>query len=200
MAKKKQMGRRVEGWKAKSWYKVYTPDQLGKYYIGDTIAADPDIVVGRVLQTTLGEIINDYARQNVKMRFRIASVAGDAAYTEFVGHEVTRDYLRSLVKRRTTRIDAHIPVTTKDGKNLLLTVTCYTLTRANLSQTHAIRGMITKFVTEQVQNGDINAFLNSIVTGEISKELFKMLKEVFPIRRVEVIKSKVEIPSIVVAA
>ena len=199
MAKKKQMGRRVEGWKAKSWYKVYTPDQLGKYYIGDTIAADPDLVVGRVLQATLGEIINDYARQNVKMRFRIASVAGDSAYTEFVGHEVTRDYLRSLVKRRTTRIDAHIPVTTKDGKNLLLTVTCYTLTRANLSQTHAIRGMITKYVTEQVQNGDINVFLNNIVSGEISKELFKMLKDVFPIRRVEIIKSKVEIPNIVIA-
>ena len=41
MAKKKQIGRRVEGWKAKSWYKVYTPDQLGKYYLGDTIANDP---------------------------------------------------------------------------------------------------------------------------------------------------------------
>ena len=199
MAKKKQIGRRVEGWKAKSWYKVYTPDQLGKYYLGDTIANDPEAVVGRVMQTTLGEIINDYARQNVKMRFRVANVAGDAAYTEFVGHEVTRDYLRSLVKRRTSRIDAHIPVTTKDGKNLLLTVTCYTLTRANLSQTHAIRGIITKYVMEQVQNGDINAFVNNIVTGEISKELFKMLKEVFPIRRVEIIKSKVEIPVISVA-
>ncbi|MGB8821393.1 MAG: 30S ribosomal protein S3ae, partial [Methanoregula sp.] len=29
MAKKKQVGRRVEGWKAKSWFKVYTPDNLG---------------------------------------------------------------------------------------------------------------------------------------------------------------------------
>ncbi len=37
MAKKKQVGRRVEGWKAKSWYKVYVPDNLGKMYIGDTI-------------------------------------------------------------------------------------------------------------------------------------------------------------------
>ena len=93
MARKKQIGRRVEGWKAKSWYKVYTPDQLGKYYIGDTISNDPEGVVGRVMQTTLGEVINDYSRQNVKMRFRIASVAGDSAYTEFIGHEVTKDCL-----------------------------------------------------------------------------------------------------------
>jgi small subunit ribosomal protein S3Ae len=194
MVKKKQVGRRVEGWKAKSWYKVYTPDNLGKTFIGDTIANDAESVVGRVMQTTLGEITNDYARQNVKMRFRVASVAGDSAYTEFIGHEMTRDYLRSLVKRRTSRIDCHIPITTKDGKKVELTVTCYTLTRANLSQVHAIRSMITGRVTEWATAGDMNQLLNGIIAGEISKELFKVLKLVFPIRRVEIIKSKVEIP------
>lgn len=156
--------------------------------------------MGDRLGTTARKGYNDCSRQNVKMRFRIASVAGDSAYTEFIGHEVTKDYLRSLVKRRTTRIDSHIPLSTKDGKKLLLTVTCYTLTNANLSQTHAIRGMMTKYVLEQVKSGDLNAFVNSIVTGEISRELFKMLKVVFPIRRVEVIKSKVEVPSFSAAA
>ncbi|MFA5269734.1 MAG: 30S ribosomal protein S3ae, partial [Methanoregula sp.] len=47
MAKKKQVGRRVEGWKAKSWFKVYVPDNLGKAYIGDTIANDAESVKGR---------------------------------------------------------------------------------------------------------------------------------------------------------
>ncbi len=194
MARKKQVGRRVEGWKAKSWYKVYTPENLGKAYLGDTIANDAESVVGRVMQTTLGEILNDYSRQNVKMKFRIAEVAGDSAYTEFIGHELTRDYLRSLVKRRTSRIDSHIPITTKDGKKVELTVVCYTLSRANLSQVHSIRGIITRKVLATATEGDLAALLNGIITGEISKELFKDLKLVFPIRRVEVIKSKVEVP------
>lgn len=193
MAKKKQVGRRVEGWKAKSWYKVYTPDSLGKVYIGDTIANDPDSVMGRVMRTTLGEITNDYSRQNVKMKFRVSNVTGDAAYTEFIGHELTRDYLRSLVKRRTSRIDAQVPITTKDGKKVDLTVTCYTLTRANLSQTHAIRGLMAGKVQEIAKEVDFNGLLNGIVTGEISKELFKSVKPLFPVRRVEVIKSKVGI-------
>ena len=72
MEKKKQVGRRVEGWKAKSWYKIYTPESLGKAYIGDTIASDPESVVGRIIQTTLGEILNEYSRQNVKMKLHIA--------------------------------------------------------------------------------------------------------------------------------
>jgi len=195
MAKKKQVGRRVEGWKAKNWYRVFAPENLGKTYIGDTIANDPANVVGRVMQTTLGEIINDYAKQNVKMRFRIANVAGDAAYTEFIGHEVTRDYLRSLVKRRTSRIDSHVPITTKDGKKITLTVTCYTLARANDSQIHAIRHEITKQVAGIGQAAEMNQLLNGIVTGEISKEVFKSVKGIFPVRRVEVIKSKVEVPA-----
>ena len=191
MARKKQVGRRVEGWKTKSWYKVYTPENLGKAYIGDTIANDAENVVGRVMQTTLGEITNDYAKQNVKMRFRIASVAGDSAYTEFMGHELTRDYLRSMVKRRTSRIDCNVPVTTKDSKKVSLTVTCYTLSRANLSQAHAIRGAIAEKVRSHASEGDFNDLINGIVTGEISKEVFKSIKEIFPVRRVEIIKSKV---------
>jgi len=192
MAKKKQVGRRVEGWKAKSWFKVHTPDTLGKVYIGDTIANDAESAVGRIMTATLGEIVNDYAKQHMKMSFRIATVTGDAAYTEFVGHEVTRDYLRSLVKRRSSRIDTVVPVTTKDGKKVRLTICTYTFARANLSQEHAIRNAILQAVAAQGQAWDLTALLNGIVSGEISRDLFKAVKTIYPTRRVEVIKSRVE--------
>jgi small subunit ribosomal protein S3Ae len=192
MAKKKQVGRRVEGWKAKSWFKVHVPDNLGKAYIGDTIANDAESVVGRIMTATLGEITNDYAKQHMKMSFKIANVTGDSAYTEFVGHEVTRDYLRSLVKRRSSRIDCIVPVTTKDGKKVRLTICCYTFARANISQEHAIRNAIMQAVAVQAQAWDLNTLLNGIVSGEISRDLFKAVKTIYPTRRVEIIKSRVE--------
>jgi len=192
MAKKKQVGRRVEGWKAKSWFKVHVPDNLGKAYIGDTIANDAESAVGRIMTATLGEIMNDYAKQHVKMSFKIANVTGDSAYTEFVGHEVTRDYLRSLVKRRSSRIDCQVPILTKDGKKVRLTICCYTFARANISQEHAIRNIITATVTAQSAAWDLNTLLSGIVSGEISRDLFKAVKTIYPTRRVEIIKSKVE--------
>jgi len=192
MAKKKQVGRRVEGWKAKSWFKVHTPDNLGKVFIGDTIANDAESVVGRIMTSTLGEITNDYAKQHMKMSFKIASVAGDAAYTEFVGHDVTRDYLRSLVKRRSSRVDCHVPLVTKDGKKVHLTISCYTFARANISQEHAIRKIITEAVKAQASAWDLTTLVNVIVSGEISRDLFKAVKIIYPTRRVEIIKSKVE--------
>lgn len=189
---KKQVGRRIEGWKAKSWFKVHVPENLGKAYIGDTIANDAGSVVGRIMQATLGEITNDYAKQHIKMQFKIATVTGDAAYTEFVGHEVTRDYLRSLIKRRSTRVDCLIPIVTKDAKKVRLTVSCYTLARANVSQVHAIRNAITANVLAQAAAWDLNTLVIGIVTGEISRDLFKVVKALYPVRRVEIIKSKVE--------
>ena len=192
MAKKKQVGRRVEGWKAKSWFKVHVPDNLGKAYIGDTIANDAESVVGRVMTATLGEITNDYAKQYMKMNFKIATVTGDSAYTEFVGHEVTRDYLRSLVKRRSSRIDTIVPIVTKDGKKVRLTVCTYTFARANISQEHAIRNAIMQAVAAQSSAWDLTTLLNGIVSGEISRDLFKAVKTIYPTRRVEVIKSRVE--------
>ncbi len=192
MAKKKQVGRRVEGWKAKSWYRVHTPDNLGKVFIGDTIANDADNVIGRIMTSTLGEITNDYAKQHMKMSFKINSVAGDSAYTEFVGHDVTRDYLRSLVKRRSSRIDCHVPLVTKDGKKVQLTISCYTFARANISQEHAIRKIITEAVKAQASAWDLTTLVNVIVSGEISRDLFKAVKIIYPTRRVEIVKSKVQ--------
>ena len=192
MAKKKQVGRRVEGWKAKSWFKVYVPDNLGKAYIGDTISSDVETVKGRIMQSTLGEILNDYGKQHIKMRFKINEVTGDAAYTEFVGHEVTRDYLRSLVKRRSSRIDCMMLVVTKDNKKVRLTISVYTFARANIAQEHAIRKAIMTSVAAQAPAWDLTTLVNGIVSGEISRDLFKSIKTIYPTRRVEVIKSKVE--------
>ena len=192
MVKKSQIGRKVEGWKAKGWYKIHVPEVFGKTYIGDTISNDPATVQGRILQTTLGEIIQDYTKQHIKIRVKVTSVTGDAAYTEFVGHELTRDYMRSMVKRRTSRIDTILPVTTKDAKILRITMTCLTLTRANLSQVHAIRSAMTQFIQSYAAQREFPAFVKEMVSGEVTKELFKLVKPIYPVRRVEIVKSRVE--------
>ena len=75
-----------------------------------------------------------------------------------VGHELTRDSMRSMVKRRTSRIDTILPVTTKDGKVLRITMTCLTLTRANLSQVHAIRSAMTRFIQSYAAQREFPAF------------------------------------------
>jgi small subunit ribosomal protein S3Ae len=137
-------------------------------------------------------VTQDYAKQHVKLRVKVTNVAGDSAYTEFQGHEMTRDYLRSMVKRRTSRVDLVIPVTTKEGKRLRVTVTCFTLSRANMSQVHAIRLAMLQYMGRHAQELDLNTLIREIVSGDLSKDLAKILKTIYPVRRVDVIKSRME--------
>ena len=197
--KRNKLEEELKAGRPRAGTKVYTPDQLGKYYLGDTIANDPESVVGRVMQTTLGEIINDYARQNVKMRFRVANVAGDAAYTEFVGHEVTRDYLRSLVKRL-------------DFTDRCPYTGYYQGRQRPPPYGHLLYSHPGKPFADpcyqghyyEIRDGTGPEWRHQRICQQHRhrrdfKRVFKMLKEVFPIRRVEIIKSKVEIPVISVA-
>ncbi len=194
MAVKKQPGRRVEGWKAKNWYKIYSPDNVGKVYLGETVANEPEKLVGRVISTPLSELVNDYQKQNVKMKFAVTNVAGDSAYTDFIGHEYARDYIRSLVKRRTSRIDSVVNFVTKDGYKVRATITCFTLSRADQSQQHIIRKMLTDDLLAVGTSQEMGVFINNIINGETTKELFRKIKEMYPVRRVEIIKTKVELP------
>jgi small subunit ribosomal protein S3Ae len=143
MAKKKQVGRRVEGWKAKSWFKVHVPDNLGKAYIGDTIANDAESVVGRIMTATLGEITNDYAKQHMKMSFKIATVPAMRHTPSSLATKSPATTSARLSSAGAPASTAIVPLVTKDGKKVRLTICCYTFARANLSQEHAIRNAIT---------------------------------------------------------
>ena len=59
-------------------------------------------------------------------------------------------------------------------------------------QEHAIRKVITDSVIAQAGAWDLTTLVNGIVSGEISRDLFKAVKTIYPTRRVEIIKSKVE--------
>jgi len=59
-------------------------------------------------------------------------------------------------------------------------------------QEHAIRKVITETLAAQAAAWDLTTLLNGIVSGEISRDLFKAVKTIYPTRRVEIIKSKVQ--------
>jgi ribosomal protein S3AE len=61
-------------------------------------------LVGRIIESTLYDITNDFSHQYMKIFFQVKEIDGKTARTIFKGHEYSRDYLRSLVRRRTTKV------------------------------------------------------------------------------------------------
>ncbi|OPY50253.1 MAG: 30S ribosomal protein S3Ae [Methanosaeta sp. PtaU1.Bin060] len=199
MARRSQ--RKADSRKAKLWYKVVSPEMFGRAPFGETIANDPERIVGRIIETTLGDLTNNFSKQNTKLRFRVDRVAGDSAYTKFLGHEMTTDYVRSLVKRRTSRIDTIVDVTTTDGYQVRIKPSCFTVKRARANQVKCIRELSKKVILEKSKSLDLNQLIQDVVLGKLSLEIYKEAKMIYPLRRVEVRKTEIITePSTVAAA
>jgi len=177
-------------WRGKDWYTVMSPPYFGGVELGALPADDPSKIVGRVVDSTLFEITNDFAHQYLKMHFKVTDIEGKRARTIFKGHEYSRDYLRSLVRRRTTRVDGILDVTTTDGYKLRLAVCVFTLWRIKSSQEQAIRAVLKKIIEEKAGALTFDQFVQELVLGKIASDIYNEAKGVAPLRHVGIRKSK----------
>ncbi len=186
----RKAAKKVDAFRAKNWYQILAPAEFNRANIGETLADDPAKIMGRIIEATLGDITGDWTKQNTKMIFRIDEIGGNNAYTSFLGHELTKDYMRSLVKRRTSKIDANLVVTTKDGFKVRVKPVVLTVKRARTSQIESIRKIMVTVVNNRGKEMGFNEFINDIVTGKVASEIYKSTKNIYPLRRVEVGKTE----------
>ncbi|TET24850.1 MAG: 30S ribosomal protein S3ae [Candidatus Bathyarchaeum sp.] len=186
----KRRGRIKDKWRNKKWYTVMSPPYFGGVELGAIPADDPSKLIGRIVDSTLYDITNDFAHQYLKLYFRVEEVEGKTARTVFKGHEYSRDYLRSLVRRRTTRVDGIFNVTTKDNYGLTLAVSVFTLSRIKTSQEQVIRSIMSKIVKEKASTLTFDQFVQELVLGKVASDIYNDSKKISPLRHVGVRKSK----------
>ena len=191
MAKAKQRRRVRDTWKEKSWYTIKTPVNFEDKEIGETPARDPELLIGRGVEVTMRELTGDFSKQYIKLRFEIDNVAGDVANTKFTGHKTTTDYVRSMIRRGTSRIDASAIVTTKDGRKIKLQVLAVTIRRAKSSQQRYMRSVIEDLILETASEKTFDDLVKVVVNGKLASEIYHNAKKIYPLKRVEIIKSKV---------
>jgi len=177
-------------WRGKDWYTVVSPSYFGGTELGSVPSDDPSKVVGRVVDATLYDLTNDFAHQYLKMYFQVSNVEGKTARTIFRGHEYSRDYLRSLVRRRTTRVDIVLNVTTKDGYKLRLAFCGFTLARIRTTQERATRALMKKIAEEKAAALTFDQFVQEVVLGKIASDIYNEAKKVAPLRHVGIRKSR----------
>ena len=169
---------------------VVAPPFFGNVELGSLPAEEPEQLIGRVVEATLYDITSDFSHQYLKMFFQINTIDGKTAHTLFKGHEYSRDYLRSLVRRRTTKVDGLFNLTTKEGYKLRVAVSALTLSRIKTSQEQLIRNMMDKIVNEKAAALTLDQFVQEMVLGKIASDVYNQAKKVAPLRHVGIRKSK----------
>jgi len=177
-------------WRSKAWYMVVAPPFFGNVELGALPAEETEQLMGRVVEATLYDITSDFSHQYLKMFFQINEIDGKTAHTLFKGHEYSRDYLRSLVRRRTTKVDGLFNLITKDGYKLRIAVSALTLSRIKTSQEKLIRNMMEKIINEKAATLTMDQFVQEMVLGKIASDVYNKAKKVAPLRHVGIRKSK----------
>lgn len=180
--KAKRSRRQVDTWKAKEWYDVYAPKMFEENFVGSIPSGTPDTLTGRVIETILYFLTDNMADRSTKLRFKITSVTGTKCTSQFYGHDTTRDYIRSMVRRGSSRIDGIIPVTTQDGIKMRVSVSIFTNGRAKASQQTTMRKIMRDVLVEHATSEDFPKFVHGLVFGRIEHNIQNVAKEIYAIR------------------
>ncbi len=184
--------RRVrDTWREKVWYEILAPAEFDEASLGTSPAREPEMLEGRKIETTMRELSGDFSRQYVKLFFEVDHVTGDTAHTRFTGHKVTTDYVRSMIRRGTSRIDTIVDVTTKDDYTINVHMLAITVKRAKASQQKLIRETMRRMVEETASEKTLNELVQDVISGKFASSIYHEAKKIYPLKKVETIKTRV---------
>jgi len=177
--------------KEKKILTILAPPYFGSREIGETLVLENENAINRTIRTSLYAITDDFSKQYLLLKFRIVRVTDSIAETVFYGHEYGREYLRSLIRRGTTRVDGIFDVETKDKYKLRLTITAFIAGRSRSWKNKRIRNIMKKIVEEKAANMNLDQFAQELVLDKVASDIYNEARKIASIKHLGVIKSKV---------
>ena len=189
MARRK--GRVKDKWREKKWITVNAPDSFNNVPIAYVPITDDENAAGRVLEVTLYDILKgDPSQHQYKMYFQLDKVQDEKASTIFKRFEYSKEFLRSLVRRGSSKINFIIDVKTKDGYIFRIKVIALTHRQLNTSRKHALRLIARDIINKTVPEMTIDQFVQATCYGKINSDIMAAAKKVIRIRHVGLEKVK----------
>jgi len=187
----RRKGRVKDKWREKKWITVNAPDSFNNVPIAYVPITDEENAPGRVLEVTLYDILKgDPSQHQYKMYFQLDKVNDDKASTIFKRFEYSKEFLRSLVRRGSSKINFIIDAKTKDGYIFRIKVIALTHRQLNTSRKHALRLIARDIINKTVPEMTIDQFVQATCYGKINSDIMAAAKKVIRIRHVGLEKVK----------
>ncbi len=189
MARRK--GRTKDKWREKRWITVNAPESFNVVPIAYIPITDDEKAIGRVLEVTLYDILKgDPSQHQFKMYFQIDKVDGEKASTIFKRFEYSKEFLRSLVRRGSSKINFIMDIKTKDGYIFRIKVIALTHRQLNTSRKHALRLIIRDIINKTVPEMTVDQFVQATCYSKINSDIMAAFKKIIRVRHVGLEKVK----------
>ena len=189
MARRK--GRTKDKWREKRWITIHAPESFNVVPIAYVPITDDENAIGRVLEVTLYDILKgDPSQHQYKMYFQIDKINGDKASTIFKRFEYSKEFLRSLVRRGSSKINFIIDIKTKDGYIFRIKVIALTHRQLNTSRKNALRLIIKDVINNTVPQMTVEQFVQATCYSKINSDIMAAIKKIIRVRHVGLEKVK----------
>jgi len=187
----RRKGRVKDKWREKRWVQAYAPDSFNNVPIAYIPITDDENAIGRVLEVTLYDILKgDPSQHQFKIYFQVNSVEGDKATTIFKRYEYSKEFLRSLVRRGSSKVNFSIDVKTKDGYIFRIKLLALTHRQLNTSRQHALRLIAQDVIRKTIPEMTIDQFVQATCYSKINSDIMAAFKKVIRVRHVGLEKVK----------
>jgi len=188
---KTKRGKVRDKWAQKKWLAVQAPPSFGNSILTTIPVTDEDKAVGRVIETTLFDILReDPQHYNIKLYFQVSAVVGGVAHTIFKGHEYAREFLKSLVRRGSSMVELIRDYSTADGAKVRIYVSVFTYGRINASRKRAIRSAADKVLRQRTGSLTYDEFTREVVLEKMASDVRDAAEKVVRLRHVGIRKTK----------
>jgi len=187
----RRKGRIKDKWREKRWVNVNAPDSFNNVPLAYVPITDDENASGRVIEVTLFDILKgDPSQHQYKIYFQIDKVDGDNASTIFKRFEYSKEFLRSLVRRGSSKINFIIDIKTKDGYVFRIKIIALTYRPLNTSRKHALRIIARDVINKTVPEMTIEQFVQATCYSKINSDIMAAFKRVIKVRHVGLEKVK----------
>ena len=178
-------------WKEKRWVRVLAPDSFNNVPIAYIPITDDENAKGRVIEVTLFDILKgDPSQHQYKIFFQIDKITKEKATTIFKKYEYAKEFLRSLIRRGSSRVNFVIDVKTKDGYVFRIKILALSHRELNTSRKHGLRLIAKNIIEKTVSGMTIDQFVQASCYGKINSDVMAATKKVIRLRHVGLEKVK----------
>jgi len=172
-------------WKEKRWITVLAPDSFNNIPVAYVPITTDKTAVGRVIEVTLFDILKgDPSQHQYKLFFQIDKVTEEKATTVFKRYEYAKEFLRSLIRRGSSRVNFVIDTKTKDGYVFRIKILTLSHRELNTSRKHALRLEAKKQIERIVPQMTIDEFVQAACYGKINSDIMAATKKIIRVRHV----------------
>ena len=169
---------------------VLNPDTECDQFL-ESLGNSPESMIGRKIEIPVSDLTGNFKKGNTKAIFRISECQGTKCNSDFVGHYVSDDYIRRMVRRRKERIDIVSEFLTND--NYVISVKSVIVTDAKLTANRrsALRKTVKDHLTSRLSQMSYHEACSYLIGDEIQNEVMATVKHIYPVKKLEIRKSEV---------